>query len=425
MTHWRRTVVPAAATLSAIIVCTASVMYGRADVAVIGVTLFVAAAVVARRPAAEDGVDLALHHQPSAKDGGDRAPVTVRVDVTASGNVDLALLRITALGFEVQQFAVRPPTALTVRVPVAHSGQQEVLAVEQRAVAGGAGYMADAAPPASLHLVVEPELTPIRFLPVPRRLRGLTGAHESARPGDGSEFRDIHPFASGDRLRRVDWKATARLARRPGDLYVRRTNATSDVDVAIVFDDSDDVGEAVSEWTLGDPTLTGTTSMDVARNAAWSLASAYLAAGDSVSFQVLSRAGGAIPRGSGGRQRERLRAAIAQTAPHPRFLTRARTPLVAPGAMIVLLSTFLDGDAVRLAALWRAAGHRVLAIDTLPRPDASTLNRRQQLALRVVLGRRDERLHELRAFGADVIAWHRSPARLAADLRSVSLPRRA
>jgi hypothetical protein len=93
--------------------------------------------------------------------------------------------------------------------------------------------------------------------------------------------------------------------------------------------------------------------------------------------------------------------------------------------MIVLLSTFLDGDAVRLAALWRAAGHRVLAIDTLPRPDASTLNRRQQLALRVVLGRRDERLHELRAFGADVIAWHRSPARLAADLRSVSLPRRA
>jgi hypothetical protein len=92
--------------------------------------------------------------------------------------------------------------------------------------------------------------------------------------------------------------------------------------------------------------------------------------------------------------------------------------------MIVLLSTYLDGDAVSLASLWRAAGHRVLAVDTLPAVDAGALNRRQLLALRIVLGRREERLHELRAVGADVIAWHGSPVRLAADLRSISLPRR-
>jgi uncharacterized protein (DUF58 family) len=272
---------------------------------------------------------------------------------------------------------------------------------------------------------VEPERTAVPFLPVPSRLRGLTGAHQSGRPGDGGEFRDIHPFATGDRLRRIDWKATARLGRRPGDLYVRRTNATSDVDVAIVLDDADDVGEAVAEWTLGDPTLSGTTSMDVARDAAWSLASAYLDAGDSVSFQVLSRAGGAVPRGSGGRQRERLRAAIAATSPHPRFLTRARTPLVASGALVVLLSTFLDGDAGRLAALWRAAGHRVLAVDILPTANSDALNRRQRTALRVVLGTRRERLHGLRALGADVIAWHQPPAERAAELRVLARPRRS
>jgi uncharacterized protein (DUF58 family) len=424
MTRWRRTVVPAAGTLLGIIVCAASVLYGRADVAVVGVCLFVAVA-VARRPGSTAGVQVALAHDGAAREVSGTTPVTVLIEVRAPHDVDAALLRVTTLGFEVQEFTVRPPARLTARVPLAHSGEQEVLAVEHRPVAGGGAFIADAGQQRSLHLVVEPELTPVRFLPVPRRLRGLTGAHQSARPGDGGEFRDIHPFATGDRLRRVDWKATARLARRPGDLYVRRTNATSDVDVAIVFDDSDDVGEAVSEWTLGDPTLTGTTSMDVARNAAWSLASAYLAAGDSVSFQVLSRAGGAVPRGAGGRQRERLRAAIAATSPHPRFLTRARTPLVAPGAMIVLLSTYLDGDAVRLASLWRAAGHRVLAVDTLPTVDAGALNRRQLLALRVVLGRREERLHELRAVGADVIAWHGPPARLAADLRSLSLPRRS
>ncbi|HWD63485.1 MAG TPA: DUF58 domain-containing protein, partial [Humibacter sp.] len=273
--------------------------------------------------------------------------------------------------------------------------------------------------------VVEPTATSVPFLPLPARLRGLAGGHQSSRPGDGGEFRDIHPFAAGDRLRRIDWKATARLARRPGDLFVRRTNATSDADVAIVFDDADDVGEAVAEWTLGDPTLSGTTSLDVARDAAWSLASAYLEAGDAVSFQVLSRTRGAVPRGGGGRQLERLKAAIAQTSPHPRLLSRARTPLVAPGALIVLVSSFLERDAVRLAALWRAAGHRVLAIDTLPRLNSGGLNRRQLLALRVVLGLRDERLHELRAIGVDVLAWDTAHTELRAGLRTLATPRRA
>ncbi|WP_343213840.1 DUF58 domain-containing protein [Gemmatimonas sp.] len=32
--------------------------------------------------------------------------------------------------------------------------------------------------------------------------------HASARPGDGGEFRDLHPYAPGDRVRRIDWKAT-------------------------------------------------------------------------------------------------------------------------------------------------------------------------------------------------------------------------
>jgi uncharacterized protein (DUF58 family) len=419
--RWRRTAVPAAGALCALVVCAAAIAFGRPDAAVIGAALFVAVTASTVRPRSEDAVQIRLEHGQAPEQ---RTPAPVRIEVTAADDVELVLLRVTSLGFEVQRFAVRPPVALTALVPLAHSGKQELIAVDQRAVARGGASIADAGRRASLNVVVDPELAPIRFLPVPFRLRGLTGSHQSTRPGDGGEFRDIHPFVTGDRLRRVDWKATARLSRRPGDLYVRRTNATSDVDIAIVFDDADEVGETVAEWTLGDPTLTGTTSMDVARSAAWSLASAYLDAGDAVAFQVLSRAGGAVPRGSGGRQRERLRAAIARTTPHPRLLTRTRTPLVAPGAMIVLLSTFLDGDPVRLAALWRAAGHRVLAVDTLPHPDPGGLDRRQQLALRVVLGRRQERLNDLRSVGADVVAWHGPPARLAAELRSSTRQRR-
>ena len=86
-------------------------------------------------------------------------------------------------------------------------------------------------------------------LPLPRRLQAMTGSHESARIGDGGEFRDIHPFTAGDRLRRIDWKATARRGQSAADLYVRRTNALADATVLIVMDSRDDVGEQVAEWS--------------------------------------------------------------------------------------------------------------------------------------------------------------------------------
>ena len=73
--------------------------------------------------------------------------------------------------------------------------------------------------------IVAPRRAAIGSLPLPRRLQGLTGAHESARAGDGGDFRDIHPFTAGDRLRRIDWKATARRGQNAADLYVRRTAA--------------------------------------------------------------------------------------------------------------------------------------------------------------------------------------------------------
>ena len=45
-----------------------------------------------------------------------------------------------------------------------------------------------------------------------------TGAHRLTPVGpggDGGDFRDIHPFTAGNRLRRIDWKATAREGRTP------------------------------------------------------------------------------------------------------------------------------------------------------------------------------------------------------------------
>src|SRR6202000_1954559 len=107
--------------------------------------------------------------------------------------------------------------------------------------------------------------------------RVLTGKQESARLVDGGEFRDIHPFSPGDRLRRIDWKATARRGQSAGDLYVRRTSALADATIPIVMDSRDDVGEQVAEWSRNTAVEKGLSSLDVAREAASSVASAYIA----------------------------------------------------------------------------------------------------------------------------------------------------
>ncbi|MEX1271970.1 MAG: hypothetical protein WEB55_05935, partial [Acidimicrobiia bacterium] len=46
-----------------------------------------------------------------------------------------------------------------------------------------------------IHVTVLPRTVPLGRLPLPSRLQGLTGAHDSRRIGDGGEFHDISPFA--------------------------------------------------------------------------------------------------------------------------------------------------------------------------------------------------------------------------------------
>jgi uncharacterized protein (DUF58 family) len=397
-----------------------AILAGRVDVAIGGLVLLVAVALSARRPEAAPRARLVVR-----SDDGTPDTARVRVELDLAEGTDLAQLRLRVLGSELRRLTVAGDgDAVTVEVPIVHTGPQELVDLELRAASADAAWIGVATTVAPARATIEPRVQEVPFLPLPARLRGLTGGHESSRPGDGGEFRDVHPFTPGDRLRRIDWRATARLGRSPGDLYVRRTQATSDARVSLVLDDAVEVGARVADWQSGDVRVTGETSLDVARDAAWSLSSGYLAAGDSVSFQVLSRARGTVPSGSGARHGQRLRPAIARVTAEPRGFARARTPLVAPGALVVLLSTYLDDDPARLALLWRASGHRVIAVDVLPAPDTAGLTREQRLALRVVLGRRSDRLTELRGAGVDVLAWDVPVAERRAALAALARPKR-
>ncbi|WP_417562772.1 DUF58 domain-containing protein [Microbacterium sp.] len=399
---------------------------GRPDLAVIGVVLLAAVATalaIGRRTTAARTVLRRGAAGPEASTPTGHPVVTVAAGARAPG-AELVTVTATVLAHRTERLVLAAPRGTaTLRLVTVHSGDQQLVTAETRAVGADGAWASPTPTVARLTARIVPPARPMPFLPLPRVPSGLTGEHDAARPGDGGEFRDIHPFATGDRLRRIDWKATARLARRPGDLFVRRTFATADIDVALILDDAEDVTGMPGDWLRADRSLQVPTSMDVAREASWSIACAYLDAGDQVSFQVLSRLGSAVPRGSGARQRERLRASIATATAAPRT-PRRRTPLVAAGALVVLLSTFLDDESVRLVELWRAAGHRVLAVDILPQLRSERLRREEIAASRIVLGLRADRLADVVATGADLLAWDGSAGARTAALRAMARVRR-
>ncbi|TQM02866.1 DUF58 domain-containing protein [Pseudonocardia kunmingensis] len=294
---------------------------------------------------------------------------------------------------------------VTLRLPLLHSGQHEVLRVEHRLIGVDGAVLGRPQHPLSVRRIVPVPYTAPAHLPLPRRLRGLTGTHDSSRPGDGGDFRDVHPFAPGDRLRRIDWKATARRGRFAGDLYVRRTAATSDATVVVVLDSGDDLGEQVASWSRSAGATTGTSSLDIAREAAGSLAAGYVRAGDRVGFHDLAGAARMIAAGGGQRHLWRLLRAIELTGPSGVRSRRRRPPVVPADALVYVLSTFLDEEASRMAELWSAAGHRVIAVDVLPTPRFTGASRAERLAHRIVIMNRGDRIRSLQAQGVEVLRW--------------------
>src|SRR5205823_12939081 len=65
-------------------------------------------------------------------------------------------------------------------------------------------------------------------------IHGLMGEHQAVRRTSGIEFADYRQYSPGDDLRRVDWKAYARL----GTLHVRQAQAEHDTILYLLVDAS-------------------------------------------------------------------------------------------------------------------------------------------------------------------------------------------
>ena len=420
---WTRSPGLAAGAAVALIIAAVGLVSSRVDLALLALPL-VAAVVVSwnrRPPTGEDATVAVTLSEPSANEIG------YALEIAAPERTEAVVLRYGVLGAAEHELVVTcpPPGDLGGEVPLLHSGPQELVRVSYRFLSADAALSSTPPkePVVAARAIAPSQLT-IGSLPLPRHLQGLTGIHESSRAGDGGDFRDIHPFTPGDRLRRIDWKATARHGRNPGDLYIRRTSALAEATVLIVLDSFDDVGEQVAEWNRNAADKKGLSSLDLAREAAGAIASGYIRAGDRVGFQDLSSRARMIAHAGGRRHLWKVLRAIETTAPAADRFRHQRAPIVPPGALVYLLTSLLDDRAIGLGLIWRGNGHRVIAVDVLPAPRFARSTRYERIAHRILMMEREDRIRTLHAGGIEILRWSEDGSPRQARLHQLSRPSR-
>jgi uncharacterized protein (DUF58 family) len=414
--RWRVSLGALSAAVAGLALLLLGLVLGRPDVAVLGVPLVLGVLWDwQQRPTVLAPVRFGSLQQESQP-----GLVAHSLAVGTAPGVATVLVRATAPGHRPVLALVSAERAREVELSVRtrRTGERDMFAVDYLEAGPAQVVKAEPASVGPVKVTVLPGVRRLGQLPLPGRLQGLTGPHDSRRPGDGGDLRDINLFAPGDRLRRIDWRVTARRSVQggPGDpgrlseLYVRRTFATADATVMLVLDSRDDVGPDVATW--GDAAKVRqdeATSLDIAREAAASLAREYLSAGDRVGLEDLGRMRRPVPPAGGRSQLQRLvqRLALAQPEGEPK--RRRRAPRLPSGALIVVFSTFLDDDAARMALLWHHAGHRVVAVDVLPRITSVGVTSRVRTAYRIVAMERGDRLLRLARGGVEVVHWEGDP----------------
>lgn len=177
---------------------------------------------------------------------------------------------------------------------------------------------------------VYPHITPLRHRLPPLHTHASFGNYVSRTAGEGLEFAGIRPYASGDRVRRVHWRAS--LARQ--QLYVTDYYCERNADVVILVD---------TLVSIGTPQAN---TLDVAVRAAASLAAHYLYHKDRVGLIQYAGVCTWVPPAAGQIQLYRILDALLAAQTHFSYLsgdvTRIPPRVLPPGALIFVITTMLD-----------------------------------------------------------------------------------
>ncbi|QNP74786.1 DUF58 domain-containing protein [Streptomyces roseirectus] len=168
--------------------------------------------------------------------------------------------------------------------------------------------------------------------PIPVRLPQRLGEHTAAQRGEGVEVTGVHPYARGERQRRIHWPATTRR----GTLQVHQFAAERTADTVVLLDVLTD---------LVDP-AGGTSSLDETFRAAAGLVRAYLRTHDRVGVVSIGGATRWLRPGSGHGYFYRLVESVLEVRKDRAYRTEGLGPLPPPalpaGALVYVITPLTD-----------------------------------------------------------------------------------
>jgi uncharacterized protein (DUF58 family) len=271
------------------------------------------------------------------------------------------------------------------------------------------------------HETVVDRRQPLKVYPTEEALRNLlrpletqvsAGNHVARQKGTGIEFADLRPFVAGDRVRHVNWRASARR----GELWVNEHHAERNADVVIFLD-------SFAEARRG-----GHSTLDPALRAAASLAARYLRQKDRVGFVTFGGMLNWLLPATGTGQLYRIVDAMLDTQI---ILNHAWKDLdviprrtLPPQALVLALTPLLDDRAANALLDLRGRGFDLVVIEVSPdafvRPPREDV---QELGHRLWRLRRDAVRGQFERAGVAVAIWGEEST-LAAALEEVSAYRR-
>ncbi|MFL5932512.1 MAG: DUF58 domain-containing protein [Gaiellaceae bacterium] len=230
--------------------------------------------------------------------------------------------------------------------------------------------------------------------------------------GEGIEFADLRPFVPGDRVRRVNWRATARR----GEPWVNETHPERNADVVLFLDTFAEARQG-AEGTL-----------DLAVQAAGSLAEHYIREKDRVGLVAFGGVLNWLTVSSGVVQLYRVLDSLLDAEIFLSYAWKdidilpART--LPPQALVLALTPLLDERSARALVDLRARGFDLAVVDISPVPFVQPgTGRLDDLAYRMWLLRRDALRSSYLRLGVPVVEW-RKDVPLQAALEEVRTFRR-
>jgi uncharacterized protein (DUF58 family) len=261
-------------------------------------------------------------------------------------------------------------------------------------------------------LKVYPREESIRDLLRPLETQVFSGNHVARQRGEGIEFADLRLFVPGDRVRHVNWRATARR----GELWVNEQQAERNADVLLFLD------------TFTEATRDGQSTLDLALRAAASLTARYLQQKDRVGFVTFGGMLNWLLPTTGTAQLYRLVDAMIDTQIVFNYAWRDIDVLprrtLPPKAMVIALTPLLDDRAVGALLDLRARGFDLVVVEISPQPFMEApRGENAKVARRLWELRRDALRTRFQEAGVPLAIWNDERA-LAEGLEEVTTFRR-